>query len=75
MVEPYEVKAGTPASPVVLHVPHASRRLTELARGSILLDDAALEAELDRMTDSQTDVIAAGAADTARLAPWRLVKR
>ena len=46
-----------------------------MARGSIVLDDAALEAELDRITDSHTDIIAAGAADAARLTPWRFVNR
>jgi N-formylglutamate amidohydrolase len=75
VIEPYEIHAGAPTSPVVLHVPHASRRLTELARGSIVLDDAALAAELDHMTDSHTDLIAAGAAHAAALTPWRFVNR
>jgi N-formylglutamate deformylase len=57
---------------VILHVPHASRRLTRAARDSIRLDDAAVAAELDAMTDAHTDLIAARAAG---LTPWRFVNR
>lgn len=48
-------------SGVILHVPHASRIVPADARASIVLDDAALETELDLMTDSFTDVLAARA--------------
>jgi hypothetical protein len=41
-----------------LHVPHSSRHITQAARPHILLDDAALAAELDHMTDSHTSLIA-----------------
>ena len=75
MPEPYEIHSGAATSPVVLHVPHASRRLTDLARRSILLDDAALADELDRMTDSHTDVIADRVTRAARITPWRFVNR
>jgi len=59
---PFAITPGAAGSPVILHVPHASRELTPVARAGLLLDDAALEAELDRMTDAYTDVIARRAA-------------
>ncbi len=49
-------------SPVILHVPHASRVIPSDVRGGIVLSDSALEVELDRMTDSFTDLIADQAA-------------
>jgi N-formylglutamate amidohydrolase len=55
---------------VILHVPHGSRGLTAHARERILLSDAALTAELDRMTDAHTGLIAGRAAAGARVAPW-----
>jgi len=55
---------------VVLHVPHASRRIGA-ARAGLLLDDAALEAELDSMTDAYTERIAAEAGSGA----WRFINR
>lgn len=64
---------GDPASPVVLHVPHASRAVPADARAGLLLDDAELDRELDRMTDTATDLLAAAAAGAARLRPWRWV--
>ncbi|WP_187329868.1 N-formylglutamate amidohydrolase [Demequina rhizosphaerae] len=54
-------------SPVILHVPHASRAVPPEVRSGILLDDATLERELDAMTDSFTDVIASRAAEAAGL--------
>src|SRR2546430_1908972 len=72
---PYRVVPGAPESPVILHVPHASRALTRAARARILLDDAALAAELDRMTDAHTDVVAARVAEGAAPQPWRFVNR
>lgn len=65
--------AGDPASPVVLHVPHASRAVPADVRAALLLDDAALAAELDRMTDTATDVLADRAAADAAVRPWRWV--
>lgn len=65
------LRAGDPLSPVVLHVPHASRAVPADVRGDLLLDDTALETELDRMTDTATDVLAGRAAAAAALAPWR----
>jgi len=69
---PFEVVAGDPDAPVILHVPHASRELTAAARAGILLDDAELEAELDRMTDAYTDVIARRAAQSTA---WLFINR
>jgi N-formylglutamate deformylase len=71
----FELVAGDPTSPVVLHVPHGSRALTALARRSILLDDAELAAELDRMTDTATGLIARRAAGAARRRPWIFANR
>jgi len=71
----YRVVPGAVTSPVILHVPHASRELTTVARQRILLSDAALSAELDAMTDAHTDVIALRAASAAVTAPWVFVNR
>jgi len=60
-------------SPVVLHVPHASRAVPADVRTALLLDDDGLGTELDRMTDTATDVLAARAAAAARRTPWRWV--
>ncbi|XVV17521.1 N-formylglutamate amidohydrolase [Actinoplanes sp. CA-131856] len=56
----FDIRPGDPASPVILHVPHASRALTAEARASILLDDGELAEELDHLTDAHTAEIAAG---------------
>ncbi|MFD3533272.1 N-formylglutamate amidohydrolase [Streptomyces sp. NPDC058664] len=64
---------GAPDSPVILHVPHSSRVVPPDARAGITLDDAALERELDHITDSWTAELAAGAAEAAPLTPWRFV--
>jgi N-formylglutamate deformylase len=66
----FEVGPGAAGSPVILHVPHGSRDLTAHARARILLDDAALSAELDHMTDAHTGLVAARAAAGARRPPW-----
>jgi N-formylglutamate deformylase len=45
-----------PSSQVaVLHIPHSSRYIPAKEREAIILDDAALDAELLRMTDAYTD--------------------
>jgi N-formylglutamate deformylase len=67
----YRIVPGARDCPIVLHVPHSSRRLTPLARASIRLDNAALSTELDHMTDAHTEVIAARAA--ARAHGWQFV--
>lgn len=66
----HRVVPGSAHSPVVLHVPHGSRRIPESVRERILLDDAALALELDRMTDADTGLLAAAAAQDAGERPW-----
>ncbi len=68
----YRVVPGAAHSPVVLHVPHGSRRVPADARAAVLLDDAALAVELDRMTDTDTGLIAAQAVELGAgdAAPW-----
>ncbi|MFE9684342.1 N-formylglutamate amidohydrolase [Streptomyces sp. NPDC006285] len=76
---PYRLIPGAPDSPVILHVPHSSRTVPADVREGIVLDDAALARELDHITDSYTDRIAAEAAAccAARSAPrpWLFVNR
>jgi N-formylglutamate deformylase len=74
-MDPFELTAGDPASPVVLHVPHASRLLPPEARAGLLIDDAALAEELDHLTDAYTDVIAGRAASLVAARPWILRHR
>ena len=66
----YRTLPGSPLSPVVLHVPHGSRHVPGPERARILLDDAALALELDRMTDTATDRLAGAAAEAAAQRPW-----
>ncbi|GAA3241773.1 N-formylglutamate amidohydrolase [Pseudonocardia petroleophila] len=60
-------------SPVVLHVPHAGTEVPDWTRPHLLLDDAALAAEIAALTDHRTDAIAAAAAARARVRPVVLV--
>ncbi|MEU2159650.1 N-formylglutamate amidohydrolase [Streptomyces chengbuensis] len=69
----FHLLPGAGDSPVVLHVPHSSREIPEWVRHGIELDDAALELELDRITDAHTAAIATAGADAAALRPWRFV--
>jgi N-formylglutamate amidohydrolase len=69
-VSGHRVLPGSAKSPVILHVPHGSRHIPESVRRHILLDDVALEVELDRMTDTDTDRLAARAARAASERPW-----
>ncbi|MEU4165265.1 N-formylglutamate amidohydrolase [Streptomyces sp. NPDC026665] len=66
---------GAVHSPVILHVPHSSREIPAPVRAGILLDDPALESELDHITDAHTAELAAAAAEAAGLTPWRFVNR
>jgi N-formylglutamate amidohydrolase len=66
---------GNPASPVLLHVPHAGREIPAWTRPHLLLDDAELAAELAALTDHHTDRIAVTAAGLAAVRPWVLVNR
>ncbi|WP_329235415.1 N-formylglutamate amidohydrolase [Streptomyces sp. NBC_01460] len=70
---PFQLVPGAPGSPVVLHVPHSSRTIPERVRHGIVLDDEALEAELDHITDSHTAELAAGASAACAVTPWRFV--
>jgi N-formylglutamate deformylase len=45
----------SPTEIAVLHIPHSSRQVPAEERRAILLDDAALNNELLRMTDAYTD--------------------
>jgi N-formylglutamate deformylase len=56
--------------PVILHVPHSSRQIPSDIRRGILLNDQALSAELDEMTDSHTDLIAQAAVADLIKRPW-----
>jgi N-formylglutamate amidohydrolase len=42
---------------LVLHIPHASTKIPADLRGTFLLSDQELQAELDRITDHATDLI------------------
>ncbi|WP_433383969.1 N-formylglutamate amidohydrolase [Actinoplanes sp. CA-142083] len=66
----FEISPGAASSPVILHVPHASRAITAAARSSLLVDDAAVTEELDNLTDAHTDVLAHRAASFAKVPPW-----
>ncbi|GHH75163.1 hypothetical protein GCM10018793_17830 [Streptomyces sulfonofaciens] len=70
----FHVLPGAPGSPVILHVPHSSRVLPGPVRAAIVLDDAALERELDHITDAHTAELAAEATAAAGARrPWRFV--
>jgi N-formylglutamate deformylase len=64
---------GAADNPVLLHVPHAGRRIPGWVRERLLLDDAELAAELAALTDHHTDAIARAAAAMATLPPWVLI--
>ena len=51
------VRHGAVARNCVLHIPHASRTIPPALRNQFLVDDQALKRELDRMTDSFTDLL------------------
>ncbi|WP_351233112.1 N-formylglutamate amidohydrolase [Streptomyces sp. NPDC002133] len=70
---PFHLLPGADDSPVLLHVPHSSRAVPEAVRRGIVLDDRALERELDHITDAHTAELAAAAAEAAPLTPWRFV--
>ena len=66
----FDSTPGASSSPVILHVPHASREITPEARAGLPADDAAVAEELDHLTDAHTDVIARRAAQAAAIRPW-----
>lgn len=69
----FRVVPGAADTGVILHVPHAARLIPPEVRRRLLLDDAALAAELARMTDAHTDLVASRAAEAARRTPWTFV--
>ncbi|MFC8965969.1 MULTISPECIES: N-formylglutamate amidohydrolase [unclassified Streptomyces] len=71
----FELLPGAVHSPVILHVPHSAREIPTPVRAGIVLGDAALEGELDHITDAHTDELAAAVAEGAGLTPWRFVNR
>jgi predicted N-formylglutamate amidohydrolase len=71
----FEIIPGGATSLVVLHVPHSSTVIPHDVRAGILLTDEELAIELDAITDAQTDLIASGAAESARVRPWIFVNR
>lgn len=71
----FELLPGAAESPVILHAPHSARQIPADARTSIVLDDRALERELDHITDAHTAELAEAAAERASLTPWRFVNR
>ncbi|MEU9449967.1 N-formylglutamate amidohydrolase [Streptomyces sp. NPDC048277] len=71
----YELLPGAAESPVLLHVPHAARTIPADVRAGIVLDDEALERELDHITDAHTAQLAEAAAGLAGVTPWRFVNR
>lgn len=75
MTQPFACLAGAADSPVILHVPHASRSVPPEVRAGILLTDSALERESDHIVDAHTDEIAEAAAQAAAVTPWRFVNR
>lgn len=58
---------------MLLHVPHSSRAIPAPVREGIVLDDEALETELDHITDSHTAELAARASTACAVTPWRFV--
>ncbi|MET9835387.1 N-formylglutamate amidohydrolase [Streptomyces sp. NPDC006385] len=75
MTASFELLPGSDDSPVILHVPHSARDIPADARTAIVLDDRALERELDHITDAHTAELAEAAGKRARVTPWRFVNR
>ncbi|KUO16127.1 N-formylglutamate amidohydrolase [Streptomyces dysideae] len=71
----FELLPGAARSPVILHVPHSAREVPSAVRAGIVLDDAALERELDHITDAHTAKLADVAAELSGVTPWRFVNR
>jgi N-formylglutamate deformylase len=71
----FELLPGADRSPVILHVPHSARTIPASVRGGIVLEDEALERELDHITDAHTAELAEAAAVAAGVTPWRFVNR
>ena len=66
---------GDGRSPVLIHVPHASRVIPPEVRADLLVTDVELAVELDESTDTATDAIAAAAVRPTRWRPATVVNR
>jgi N-formylglutamate deformylase len=64
---------GDRMSSVLLHVPHAGTQVPDWTRPHLLLDDAALAAEIAALTDHRTDELALAAAALAAVCPAVIV--
>ncbi|WP_449350385.1 N-formylglutamate amidohydrolase [Streptomyces shaanxiensis] len=71
----FDLLPGAGESPVILHVPHSAREIPAEVRAGIVLDDPALERELDHIVDAHTAQLAEVAAGLAGTTPWRFVNR
>lgn len=71
----FDLLPGAARSPVILHVPHSAREIPAEVRAGIVLEDAALERELDHIVDAHTAELAEEAARLSRVVPWRFVNR
>lgn len=56
--------------PIVLHVPHSSRTIPPQVRKGIVLTDEQLQAELDELTDAQTELLAKSSIANLEKKPW-----
>lgn len=66
----FEIFEGSPASRVVLHVPHSSRVIPAKVRREIKLTEDDLAFELEEMTDTDTDLLAFRASVLVQVQPW-----
>jgi N-formylglutamate amidohydrolase len=71
----FSLTPGAEHSPVILHVPHSAREIPQDVRAGIVLDDSALQRELDHITDAHTARIAVEAADACAPRPWVFANR
>ncbi|MER7571296.1 N-formylglutamate amidohydrolase [Streptomyces sp. NPDC126514] len=71
----FSLTQGAERSPVILHVPHSAREIPDDVRAGIVLDDTALQRELDHITDAHTARIAGAAADACAVRPWVFANR
>lgn len=67
------VSPGERGGSVLLHVPHAGTLVPQWTRAHLLLDDAALAAEIAALTDHGTDALARAAAAAAAVRPTVIV--
>ncbi|MFF3348256.1 N-formylglutamate amidohydrolase [Streptomyces sp. NPDC002779] len=71
----FSLTPGAGHSPVILHVPHSAREIPQDVRAGIVLDDSALQRELDHITDAHTARIAGEAAGACAPRPWVFANR